>query len=102
MIPQFPHERIEEGESAIEFRMRIESVFSRIMTTSSNDNRIAIVSHGGVINCLLRSFFKMPINQEFWFKNGDTTIHFIELSEKGRTVHFLNSDSHLDALDNRR
>ena len=99
-IPKFPHERIEQGESAIEFRMRIESVFSRIIT-SSNDNRIAIVAHGGVINCILRSFFKMPVNQEFWFKNGDTALHLIEISENTQLVHFLNDVSHLDELDNR-
>jgi 2,3-bisphosphoglycerate-dependent phosphoglycerate mutase len=58
------HERIENGESAIEFRMRIEGVFSKIIS-SSNHERIAVVAHGGVINCLLRSFFKMPVNKEF-------------------------------------
>ncbi|CAG7648703.1 Phosphoserine phosphatase 1 [Paenibacillus allorhizosphaerae] len=40
------HERIENGESAIEFRMRIEAVFSKIVS-SANHERIAIVSHGG-------------------------------------------------------
>ncbi|WP_020614829.1 histidine phosphatase family protein [Paenibacillus daejeonensis] len=100
-IPKFLHEQVEQGESAIEFRMRIESVFSRIIT-SSNDNRIAIVAHGGVINNILRSFFKMPVNQEFWFKNGDTALHLIEISENTQLVHFLNNVSHLDELDNRR
>lgn len=75
-VPKELHECIENGESAIEFRMRIESVFSKIISSSVHD-RIAIVAHGGVINCILRSFFKMPVNKEFWFKNGDTAIHLI-------------------------
>jgi 2,3-bisphosphoglycerate-dependent phosphoglycerate mutase len=97
MIPKELHKRIENGESAIEFRMRIEAVFSKIIC-SEDHPRIAIVAHGGVINCLLRSFFKMPVNQEFWFHNGDTTIHLIEIVSEGRIVHFLNNTSHLEAL----
>lgn len=95
--PEELHERIENGESAIEFRMRIESIFSKILALSSQD-RIAIVAHGGVINCLLRSFFKMPVNQEYWFHNGDTAIHLVEIVPTGRIVHFLNDTSHLDHL----
>ncbi|WP_036673005.1 histidine phosphatase family protein [Paenibacillus sp. HGF5] len=95
--PKELHERVENGESAIEFRMRIESIFSKIITSSKYE-RIAIVAHGGVINCLLRSFFKMPVEKEFWFKSGDTAIHLIEITATQRIVHFLNDISHLDAL----
>lgn len=77
--------------------MRIESIFSKIITSSKYE-RIAIVAHGGVINCLLRSFFKMPVEKEFWFKSGDTAIHLIEITATQRIVHFLNDISHLDAL----
>lgn len=96
-IPKELHKRIENGESAIEFRMRIESIFSKILA-SSNYLRIAIVAHGGVINCILRSFFKMPVDKEFYFKNGDTAIHLIEITSTGRLIHFLNDTSHLNNL----
>ena len=39
--------------------MRIEGIFSKIVTENTYE-RIAIVAHGGVINSLLRAFFKMP------------------------------------------
>jgi 2,3-bisphosphoglycerate-dependent phosphoglycerate mutase len=104
--PKELHIPIEGGESTIEFRMRIEMIFSRIVSEgclggSSSDvsgsyNRIAIVAHGGVINNILRSFFKLPINREFHFKNGDTALHLIEITDTERTVHFLNDTSHLD------
>ena len=55
--PKFLHDRFENGESFIEFRMRIEGIFSKILTENTYD-RIAIVAHGGVINSLLRAFSK--------------------------------------------
>lgn len=97
IFPKHLHESFENGESAIEFRMRIETIFSRILIASPY-NRIAIVAHGGVINCLLRSFLKMPVSTEFTFRNGDTTIHLLEIIENERIVHFLNNTSHLDGL----
>ncbi|WP_028552351.1 histidine phosphatase family protein [Paenibacillus sp. UNC451MF] len=97
--PKEAHERIENGESDIEFRMRIEVIFSRILSSSSYD-RIAIVAHGGVINNLLRSFLKMPVTKEFGFHNGDTAIHLVEITaSQSRRVHFLNDTSHLEALE---
>ncbi len=96
-IPKYLHDRFEEGESHIEFRMRIESIFSKILSSSLH-NRIAIVAHGGVINCLLRSFFHMPVNKDFYFKNGDTGISYIEITDQGNVIHFLNNTSHLSKL----
>ncbi len=72
-------------------------IFSKIVS-NCNHERIAIVAHGGVINCLLRSFFKMPVDRDFYFKNGDTAIHLIEITDKNRSIHFLNNTSHLDSL----
>ncbi|WP_079915104.1 histidine phosphatase family protein [Paenibacillus sp. 32352] len=95
--PKAAHERIENGESDIEFRMRIEVIFSKILNSSPYE-RIAIVAHGGVINNLLRSFLKMPVTKEFGFSNGDTAIHLVEMTAGSRKVHFLNDTSHLDGL----
>lgn len=97
-IPKTMHERrVENGESSIEFRMRVESIFSEILYTSTC-NRIAIVAHGGVINNLMRAFYKMPVTTEFLFKSGDTAIHLVEITEKERIVHFSNDLSHLKQL----
>lgn len=93
-LPLFAHESIEDGESDIEFRMRIEKIFSRILSVS-NQERIAIVAHGGVISYLLQSFLRMPFNQEFGFRTGDTGIHLLEINGSRRSVHFLNSTDHI-------
>ncbi|CAH2461877.1 MULTISPECIES: histidine phosphatase family protein [Bacillus] len=95
--PKFLHDRFENGESFIEFRMRIEGIFSKIVTENTYD-RIAIVAHGGVINSILRAFFQMPISMDYYFKMGDTGISLIELTDKQKTVHFINDTNHLDGL----
>jgi len=96
-LPEHPHERVQDGESFIEFRMRIEMIFSEIITTSTQ-NRIAIVAHGRVINNILQSFLKNPITKDYWFKTGDTGMHLIEITERDRVIHFLNDRKHLDSL----
>ena len=93
-MPVHPHERIEQGESALEFRMRIEMAFSKILAESKFE-RIAIVAHGGVITNLLRSFLKLPVDDSQWFLTGDTGIHLLELRGESRVIHFLNSTSHI-------
>ncbi|KEK25017.1 histidine phosphatase family protein [Bacillus gaemokensis] len=95
--PKFLHDRFENGESFIEFRMRIETIFSKIVTENKYE-RIAIVAHGGVINSLLRAFFQMPINMDYYFKMGDTGISLIELTDKGKVIHFINDTSHLENI----
>ncbi|WP_369902353.1 histidine phosphatase family protein [Bacillus manliponensis] len=92
--PTYLHDCFEEGESYIEFRMRIETMFSKIVSSCPHD-RIAIVAHGGVINCLLRAFFQMPISMDPYFKMEDTAISLLEINESGRVVHFINNADHL-------
>ncbi|WP_242144782.1 MULTISPECIES: histidine phosphatase family protein [unclassified Bacillus cereus group] len=93
--PKYLYDRFENGESFIEFRMRIEAIFSKIIT-ENNHERIAIVAHGGVITCILSAFFQMPINKDYYFKMGDTGISLLELTGKQRMVHFMNDTSHLE------
>ncbi|MCP3738964.1 histidine phosphatase family protein [Rossellomorea sp. BNER] len=97
-LPKHLHERIEEGESAIEFRMRIEIMFSKIIHESKSQ-RIAIVAHGGVITQLIRAFLRLPINQEYWFQTGDTGIHKLEIKDSQRVVHFMNDYNHIEGLN---
>jgi 2,3-bisphosphoglycerate-dependent phosphoglycerate mutase len=93
-MPVYFHERIEKGESALEFRMRIEGALSRILA-ESKFKRIAIVAHGGVITNLLRSFLKLPVDHGHWFMTGDTGIHLLEVREDSRVIHFMNDTAHL-------
>ena len=93
-----PHERYYEQETMIEFRSRAESVLSRIIHEYPNDKRIAIVSHGGMINMLFRSFMSLPTNTEYGIHNGDTAAHLWTIDGNKRTIKFMNSSEHLSSL----
>ncbi len=90
-----PHERIQNGESEIEFRMRVEMAFSKILAESSAVLRIAIVSHSGTISNLLRSILHLPVSTSVKFATGDTGIHLIKKEDEGLQIVTLNNTEHL-------
>ncbi|KAA0547161.1 histidine phosphatase family protein [Bacillus sp. BGMRC 2118] len=94
-----PHEKFGEiGESAMEFRLRGEQILSVIREKSKSHQRIAIVSHGGMISRLIESFLGLPSYYDILFKTDDTGIHLLEYTDKGRVIHFSNSSTHLDSV----
>ena len=62
-VPDLPIDKAVYGqESQVEFRQRAENALSRILNEVEPDETIAVVSHGGMINQLYRSFFNMPVD----------------------------------------
>lgn len=99
-MPDLPHLAIEDGETWFQFRMRAESVLSHLFhRCEGHYDRIAIVSHGGMISALLQSFLRMPATNVVWFESGDTAIHLLEKVEPQRVVKVLNDTTHLRDLD---
>ncbi|HYK73834.1 MAG TPA: histidine phosphatase family protein [Pseudoneobacillus sp.] len=90
-----PHEQIKGGESELEFRFRAEMTFSKILTESEGMECIVIVSHGGMISNLLKSFLRLPIPSESRFFTGDTGIHFLHKEGNKTSIVFLNNQEHL-------
>lgn len=100
---RMPHDEFAGSESYINFRARAEMFWSRLICKygKKEDNlRICIVSHGGMINMLFRSFMKLPVNTDSWISTGDTGVHLWKVSGSERGILFLNSQEHLLELDN--
>ena len=95
---KYPHTAIYEQESMIEFRARAEIALSTIINENPTKGAIVIVSHGGLINMLLRSFFELPIITNISFSTGDTGIHHLQINGAERRVVFANRISHLNLL----
>lgn len=89
------HIPIEDGESELEFRFRAERIFHQIIFDYQDYNRVAIVSHGGLISHLLKAFLQLPNTSEFVFATGDTGIHLLEIKDSSRFIKFLNKQEHL-------
>jgi 2,3-bisphosphoglycerate-dependent phosphoglycerate mutase len=92
------HEFIEGGESQIQFRARAEAFVSRLMDVIQQNKelkRICIVSHGGMISMLFRSFLNLPYNSPVYIPTGDTGVHIWEYDKGKKTVVRTNLLSHL-------
>jgi 2,3-bisphosphoglycerate-dependent phosphoglycerate mutase len=89
------HVPIEDGESELDFRFRAERIFHKIIFDYQHYQRVAIVSHGGLISNLIKAFLSQPNNKRFTFATGDTGIHLLEIKDSLRLVKFLNKQEHL-------
>ena len=90
-----PHTRVYEQESHIDFRSRAETALSKIVNENSNDETIAIVSHGGAINMLFRSFIESPLNSKITVLTGDTGIHHWRIRDNNKSIIYAGKDEHL-------
>lgn len=98
-VPDLPIDKAVYGqESQVEFRQRAENALSRIMNEAENDETIAVVSHGGMINQLYRSFFNMPVDCVYFFNTADTGIHIWSLTDRERHVIKANYDEHTKGI----
>ncbi|MBR3595990.1 MAG: histidine phosphatase family protein [Clostridia bacterium] len=98
-IPDLPIDKAVYGqESQVEFRQRAENALAKIISESQSDETIAVVSHGGMINQLYRSFFSMPVNCIYFFNTADTGIHIWSLTDSERRVIKANFDEHTKGI----
>ena len=95
---KYPHTIIYEMESEIQFRMRAETVFSKIIYENPLDSVIAVVSHGGMINMLFQCFMGLKINPGYGISCGDTSIHRWRIENQNRYIDYMNNQVHLNSL----
>ena len=82
----------------IEFRARAEKFWSKFINRYYEEGinkRICIVSHGGMINMLFRSFLNLPISADVWIGIGDTGVSIWRVKGDARAVVFSNYQEHL-------
>lgn len=94
------HTAVYEQESLLEFRFRADYMLSKIISENPQDSTIIVVSHGGFINQLYRSFLKLPVDSDIFMSTGDTGIHCWKLLKESRRIIYSNNFSHmLELLD---
>lgn len=89
------HIPIQEGESELEFRHRVERAFYEIIHDYCSLAEIAIVSHGGFISHFINVFLGISIDEKVIFPTGDTGVHMLEIKNGERRILFLNRQDHL-------
>ncbi|KGR79922.1 histidine phosphatase family protein [Ureibacillus manganicus] len=83
-------EAIEEGESELAFRHRVEEAIYEILEQYKDSDQILIVSHGGTISHLLNILLGYSITGGMIFPTADLGLHCIEIKEDKKIVRFLN------------
>lgn len=81
-----PHDTLAGTESLIAFRARAETFWSRFLQDYIEPRRykrMALVSHGGMINMLFRCFLALPMDSDLMFSTGDTGIHLWSITLRG-------------------
>lgn len=92
------HEMMPEGESTLHQFQRVADFWFSLYY--GQDNRtIAVVSHGGTIQCLYRAAFGLPVHTPHVFGTGDTCVHEWHVEPGGRVrVALANCTRHLTEL----
>jgi len=88
------HLPIQDGESELEFHYRAERIFHKIVHDYKDYQRVAIVSHGGLISRFIKAFLQQ-MDKDLVFATGDTGIHLLELRDNARFIRFMNRQEHL-------
>lgn len=71
-------------------------VAGQLRQWAAEDERIAIISHGGLIGALLKALLDQLPSRHLWYAHGNTGISRLDLSGDGRLeVQFLNRLEHL-------
>lgn len=83
-------EAIEDGESELAFRHRIEEALYELLDNYKDKEQILIVSHGGTISHILNILLNHSITEGFVYPTADLGLHCIEIKGQKKIIHFLN------------
>ena len=92
------HTGVYGQESKLEFRFRAENALSRILSENQEEEIVAVVSHGGMINQLYRAFLRLPVDCDVHFPTGDTGLHLWACQAENRWILYANDMSHADKI----
>lgn len=92
------HMSVYEQESSLEFQFRADYMLSLILSESKPEDTVAVVTHGGTINRLYRSFLRLPIDSDCVFPTGDTGIHEWYIGKGQRRVTMANFTAHTNGI----
>lgn len=98
-IPDLPPNQSVYGqESLVEFRDRAEKMLAKILAEAANDETVAVVTHGGMINQLYHAFLKLPVKDGIFFSTADTGIHEWIVEPTECRVARANYDEHAKGI----
>lgn len=93
-----PDQSVYGQESLMEFRKRADDSLNTILQNHSDDETVAVVTHGGMISQLYHSFLNLPVNDGVFFGTGDTGIHVWKTEGNVRRILKANMTEHIHGI----
>lgn len=84
-----------EGEYLSQFQQRIISSFTEIKESHEGE-KIAIITHGGVIRVWLAHLLQMPLGKYWRLEVDNTSLSIVKFYDRYPVLKLLNSTSHLE------
>lgn len=84
------HSSVYGQESLLDFRFRAENMLSKLLSENDDECTVAVVTHGGMIHQLYRSFLRLPNDSSYFFPSGDAAIHEWLTNGSSRSVVMAN------------
>ncbi|MBP2026990.1 alpha-ribazole phosphatase [Acetoanaerobium pronyense] len=94
-ICQDSNYRFPNGESTFGFSARIQKTLEDIISSSSEDDNIALVSHSGVIREIISYLISKDDSLKWSFQIDNCSITKITYKENFATINYLNLTEHL-------
>ncbi|MGD2033823.1 MAG: histidine phosphatase family protein [Bacteroidales bacterium] len=88
--------KIKNGESLVAFNKRVREGLDRILHTYPDKN-ILIVSHGGVLDCVIRMVFNYPLSSFRSFSIYNTAINRFSVSDNKWVLEEWGNTDHLSS-----
>ena len=86
----------EGGETLADFYSRCVTCTTRLAARHPGET-IALVAHGGVLDCLYRAATRVGLQAQRTWQIGNASINWLLYSDQGLTLVGWNDDLHLDA-----
>ena len=94
-VPDLPPDKSVYGmESKVEFYARAERIYHKILSDADENDMVAVVTHGGMINQLYHVFLNLPVADDLFFPTADAGIHEWIVTPNGRRVARANYNAH--------
>jgi len=88
--------RLERGETFVELRDRA-LIGIREITSKYPEGNILIVTHGGTIASLICGLLEEPLTKMWDYKQKNSAVNILNISDKKVTIELLNDTSHLQS-----
>ena len=80
---KYAHTEIYGMESMVDFRSRIEKGLYHILFDGNEEDNVLIVTHGGVINEIIKIFLDIPVTRDYSFASAGGSFAHLEYCKDG-------------------